>query len=525
VSPHTSSTEVELKLLVAPRDLALLQRHTLLRSATTGRVETLPLKSVYFDTPRFDLFHSGVSLRVRDGEDSRVQTLKMVGKRRAGLFERAELEGPVAGPEPDLTQLPAAVQKELGRLVDDRALTAQVTTFVRRTRRRLQHGSAEIQCDLDVGEISVELASGTRRFPLIELELELVDGQAAALYELALGLQSEVDLRVSTISKAARGFELATGLQRGPVKAGPVALGRKATLETVVANVVGAAIDQILANEQPAYDGDDPEGIHQMRVGVRRLRSALSLFKRFLPQEQRRRFAAELGWLGTELGDARDLDVFVERTLRPCIDGSERAVDPHLKRLLEVAQDERAVAYERARAAIDSTRYARLVLELGEWIATRAWRQQFVSEASVELLSPARPRARKLLEKRYRRVRRVARSASQLGSQERHALRIEVKKLRYASEFLSPLFRGDVRKWVKSLARVQKVLGDLNDDAQVERLLERLMRSLGAEAGGEYRQAAGFVAGWSARRAEVRLASLEGALSRLLRRAAEPFWR
>ena len=257
-----------------------------------------------------------------------------------------------------------------------------------------------------------------------------------------------------------------------------------------------------------------------MRVGVRRARAALALFEPLLPAERLRFFRSELRWVARELGAARDLDVFAGGLLAEI--EAPRAWYAALERLRSEAAVLRVECYEGVRACIDSRRYARLVLELGGWISARRWQEHAAGDDSLRWLEPASGFAEAELERRHRKIARLAEKIDESDSA-RHALRIELKKLRYASEFLRDLYRGrGSKRFVRRIARVQSALGHMNDVATAERILATLLARLGDERTREHDRAAGFVEGWAAQVAGERAARGADAWERLER--ARPFW-
>jgi triphosphatase len=324
--------EVELKLLVPPREVERLRRHPRLLALSEGRAVTRALESRYFDTPSLDLARAGVALRLRRVGRLTIQTVKVRESGQAGLFSRGEWESPVAGAEPDISLVPdTELRARLARAVEGRPLAPVVVTSVRRTERRLRVGAQEILMALDVGEVR----AGERAVPICELELELVQGEPATLYALALGLHESIPLRPALQDKARRGFDLLLGEGPVPERARRPLLEAGSRFDDAVAAIFASCLDQILGNEEAAAAGADPEGVHQMRVGIRRLRSALALVRAVSPAAPLEHLRGELRWLAGELGGARDLDVFCDETLGPVV--RSRPEDPTLKRLAEVA--------------------------------------------------------------------------------------------------------------------------------------------------------------------------------------------
>jgi len=518
VTREPAHREVELALRVPEAALGELRRHPRIRALGVDRPRTRALESVYWDTPRLDLWRAGLGLRLRRTDGTLLQNVKTRGEAAGGLFERAEWEAPLAGDRPDPAAIPdPALRRRVERETAGKELAPRVRTRVRRTVRRLREGAREALFVLDVGEVE----AGSRRAPLCELELEQVRGDPRFLYDIALALQDRVPLRPAVRDKAERGFALLRGVESSPQRARRPVLPAGCSVDDALAAVLACGLEQILANEAPARTGLDPEGVHQMRVGTRRVRSALSVFRSVLPPEPLGRFRQELRWLARELGAARDLDVFLEQMLLPLARRSPD--DPALKRLAEVARDLRDDAYTGLRETLDSPRCGRLLLELSAWVAARGWRDPPPGSGSGGLSAPALSFAGEQLARRYRKVRRRGRDLARRTRAEKHALRIEVKKLRYAAEFFRSLYpEPRVGRMIKRLGRLQDVLGHLNDRHTAEAVLDRSLEWLGPEATAAHHRAAGFVSGWTGAEAEHQARQLERRWKRFLR--TRPFW-
>jgi triphosphatase len=509
--------EIELKLDASPEDLRRLQRHRLVHSLSQGRAVTQSLVSVYFDTEDHDLAAARFGLRVRHVGRRRIQTVKGERSATGGLFERTELEVPIDGDEPDLARIPdPELRAELFEILHDKPLVAVFRTEFRRTRRVLRKGDSEWTLDVDHGSI----VAGERRAPIHEVELELRAGDPAKLFEFALLLQERLDLRPAARSKAERGYALARGEGASTRLSQRVPLDPDATLEDALSAILSHCLAHFTANADCACEGLDPEGVHQMRVGVRRARAALALFEPLLPADRVRFFRSELRWLGRELGAARDLDVFMRGILADS--AQHRAGRTAFDRLRSEALALRAECYQGVCACVGSRRYARLVLELGGWIHARGWQERTPDGDSMRWLAPARDFAETELERRHRKIGRLA-DRLDVSDDARHAVRIELKKLRYASEFFRDLYRGrGAKRYLRRMARVQAALGRMNDVATAERILAALLARLGSERAPEHERVVGFVEGWSAQLAANALRETEDAWERLER--TRPFW-
>ena len=243
--------------------------------------------------------------------------------------------------------------------------------------------------------------------------------------------------------------------------------------------------------EHAAHGGTDIEGVHQLRVTVRRMRSALPLFESAVPPSSERHWREEMRWLASELGMARDLDVFISEVLSGLhaklpLKGADR--------FMRIAEQRRAHAYqEQVRGMLDSTRYRRFKDGFRDWLDTRPWEKAAHGTKRAERLSEnIIPYARKRLDKQERRVLAAGSHVNRDNPEEMHRLRIACKKLRYATEFFQPLFPGmDV--FISHMKGLQNLLGTLNDVAVTQHLLDALL------AGQKDRQLfvyAGGIIGW-----------------------------
>ena len=522
-----SNRETELKLAVRPDDMAKLRSSPAIASRAKGKAATKTLDSTYFDTADRRLAGNLVALRVRRIGDRHVQTVKGAPDRDA--LGRAEWECPVDGPAPDLSRVTDPAALELLGSVGEGELIPLFTTVIQRTTRIVIVGTGDeastIEVAFDSGDIRTPEGGSV---PVSEVELELKQGSAAALYELALELAQAAPLRLDPHTKASRGYALADGNAAEVVKAGKLDFDSDTTVEQALARIVRTCVNHLVANEALSVTGEDPEGIHQMRVAMRRLRSAIALFRNFVPADQYGWLTGELKWLAGNLGPARDWDVFLTELLAPVRESFRRA-DGHGKPLLDdigslaaAASAKRDRAYEAAREAILSDRYTTFLLKVGAWVESRGWRAQPVSEHSARLFEPVEDLADHLLTRRAKKARRAGQGFADLSVVERHELRIALKKLRYAAEFFRSLYDDKpARRYIQQLAAFQDALGHLNDVATATRLLHELHDDGSRPAPGEPR-AAGIVIGWHARgvtEAEPTLVSLwEGFAN------AKPFW-
>jgi inorganic triphosphatase YgiF len=503
--------EIELKLLVPAGAMRRLASHRLL--GRSGPVRRARLRSVYYDTPALDLWRQGIALRLRHDGRRWLQAVKGGGTARGGLHQRLEEEVEVAGPAPDFTRIGDGALASALASPRLRARLAPVftTDFTRASRVIELGGGTRVEASLDEGVIRG--ARGAE--PVRELELELKSGEPARLYDLALALAEDVPLALGNRSKAQRGYALAGAAPDAPVKARAATLDRGMTAAEAFRAVMWAGLAHYQANEPGALAGADPEYLHQLRVALRRLRSAIGIFAPLLDAPALAALRADLRWLAGRLGPARDWDVFVTETLPPVVEafgrrGGFRDFVARCERL-------RRAANARARRALRSARCRRLALRLSAWLHAGDWLRELPAARREALERPVAEWASAVLGRRYDRVRERGRGLARHSAGELHRLRIAIKKYRYAADFFASLYGKPARQALGRLSRLQDILGAMNDAANVAELTAR-----GFDGGARVREARGIVLGWSRARATALRRKLKRAWKSF--RAAEPFW-
>ncbi|ABS62852.1 CHAD domain containing protein [Parvibaculum lavamentivorans DS-1] len=506
-----SEREIELKLLCEPVELDRIRQAPSLLKLKQGRATGKHLHSVYFDTKSLALGDHGFALRLRRAGAACVQTLKTESGASGGATGALardtgeyEVRLPRGAEKPDLNKLPQALKARIQKLANGDAIGARLVSDIRRTIHNLQTENGDlIEMAFDLGALQ---ANGGEA-QVSEIELELKAGSPASLYRIALDLNEVADLRVGTKSKSERGFALLRPRAPVAVKAEPLLLDHNAPLEDAYGAVLRHCLVHMTANEAAAVDARLPEGLHQMRVALRRARSAFEIFRPVIGGAQADKLAAEAKWLANELGPARDFDVFVTEIVAP--------VTPRgagFKKLQALAEEKRAEKWERALTALRSRRYTRFLLEYGLFLAEQDWRLKRKAPALARIF------AAEALDKRLAKVAKRGRDFEKLEGEARHDLRKQLKKLRYGLHFFSSLYdAGEVKPYLKHLGEMQDVFGGLNDVATAHLILDDMP---GEGAVGE---AAARVIAWHGERAEK---AWKGAI-RLWKRfnAVDPFWR
>lgn len=271
------------------------------------------------------------------------------------------------------------------------------------------------------------------------------------------------------------------------------------TLAPITANqTVSQAFESILRHdlnyavqwEAKARYWNDIEGVHQMRVAFRRMRSAMSVFRSAVPTGASATWSEELRWLGNQLGPARDLDVFIDESLA-IVRG--RLPQRGQEKLTELALRHRQTSYETVRAMLDNDRYAHFKVGFLQWLDETGWHQSGLKHKHRKRLAlPIVPFARRLLDRVERQVLEAGSHVDRESQKEMHRLRIKCKQLRYATEFFSPLFKG-METFIQHMKGLQDLLGNMNDVYVMRQLLVEI---LGREADPEACEYAGGLIGW-----------------------------
>jgi inorganic triphosphatase YgiF len=447
--------EIELKFAIPPSRVADVAAGI----EALADAEPALLVSTYYDTAKGTLRRAGMALRVRRRGDTYIQTLKDAGD---DAFTRGEWETKVKSNAPSLAALkttPAA------RLMAEAGKLAPVHTVeVRRRTAEVVEGESLIELALDEG---VAKAKG-REAAFAELELELKAGPQWGLFALARRLAGAGDLTLSFTTKAARGSALARPPRSFAHKFAAPQLASNLLAGPAFQVVARACLTQITANAERLRHRASPEVIHQLRVGLRRLRSLITCFKTVVGDARLPAIRAELKWLTGELDAARNLDVLLHGDYRRAV--SEKQDAAGLKGLGVRLRGARRMAYVRAAAAVESERFRRLLLDLMVWIETGPWTA--AAAVAHERERPIRRFAARDLEKRRRKIVKRGGRLRKLTPEERHKLRIQAKKLRYSADAFTTLFERPkrARAFIEALKELQDALGDLNDIVVGERL-------------------------------------------------------
>ncbi|MDZ4073506.1 MAG: CHAD domain-containing protein [Hylemonella sp.] len=469
--------EIELKLALPAADPASLATLLARTPVLARRKPTqLRLHNIYFDTPEQALRQARAALRLRRvGSEARprwLQTFKTGARSDSALSQRGEWEVPVPGARLKRDALPQAPWSEIdpqGNVF--RALKPCFETTFQRTSwtvRRRDHSLVEVS--LDIGQIS----AGGQHSAICELELELLEGPPQALFDIAGLIAQRIAILPASMSKAQRGYALAQNQLDRPLRAQPPALPAKLSLTEAAQRVLRETFSQFTTNLNALRSSDDPELVHQARVGWRRFRSAWRLFRPVLAAEAAPS-CLPLQPLTTFLGELRDLDVARIETL-PLLAAAYNAGDAARAKESQALADALLQAATLQRKAV---RYALQSRTVGQaLLATTRWIERLseLSEpraADAEKPLPLRAWARQRVVHLHTQLKHALKQES--SPEQQHRVRILSKRLRYGIEALRPLLpKKRAARWYEQALQLQTTLGMTRDLMQASALATQL---------------------------------------------------
>lgn len=531
--------ETELKFQVPASQVTRLRK-----AVATATARTVRLEARYFDTPERALASARLALRVRREGDHWVQAVKGAGD---GVMRRLEHQVTLpgrsapAGVDLALHDTAAPVARALRRALDGQGETLRpiYATEVQRTVRDLRAAGASIELAFDEGVIRAE----GREAVICELEFELTAGDPAVLAAVAARWARRHGLWLDPRSKAERGERLARAIESVPaVKAHRPALATDLAPAAALGRMVDACLVQVLANAAEIADGQGrAEHVHQLRVGLRRLRSVLRTFGAWAADPAApRALEAALRPIFAALGSRRDRDVVTDLLSGPLHAGGHAM--PALLPAPDGADPATVVrGAEFAEAVLKAIALAAVCAAAGEGEATPAPARNGAAAAAsspsagtVPAAPPGdappqddtpqdapqdpprrvRPLARKALARLWKRIEAEARHFAEIDEAERHDLRKRAKRLRYSLEFVAALFPPKaVGGFLAALAEAQEAIGAYNDMVTAGDLLRGLDPRDPAVA---------YASGWVASQRQERLRDCELPLRRL-RKAPRPW--
>ncbi|CAN5542505.1 inorganic triphosphatase [soil metagenome] len=469
--------EIELKLTLPASDPANLEKQlTEMPALARRKANHLHLHNTYYDTPDQMLRSKRMALRLRrmgsDAKPQWLQTLKMGGNGTSALSHRGEWETSVPGGELALSALQSTPWSDIdpdGDLFRELA-PSFVTSFDRTSWTVRRRDGSVVEVSLDVGQIVVEGKS----IPLCELELELLAGQPSALFGLAQQIACSIAVLPEHRSKAERGYALADDSLNLPLRAQPPSLSGKMSPSEAAQCVLREMFCQFTANLNTLRHSDDPEVIHQARVGWRRFKSAYRLFKPVLDVNAVPSWES-LQTLLTVVGDLRDLDVARTETLPKFADAyiaGKATREEKWKALSQALMQSTDLQRKAVCYALEAPRVGATLLGITQWLEELPQGKALREASGVSEMSLRRWARRRIasLHKKFKVMRQDADTVER-----QHRVRILAKRMRYGIEALKPLLSGRrTKRWYQQATDLQTSIGMARDVVQANILVAKL---------------------------------------------------
>lgn len=444
--------EIELKLTLPPHTIKALLAHPLLLSVASVRNH---LKNTYFDTPDLSLKQARVVLRHRQIGKRWYQTVKSASPISSGLAIRDEWESAINPGSFDFSQIGDTSLRQYLERCQAQLKPVFITNFTRITWSVRPQSGTLIEIALDRGRIE----SQERHARICEVELELMQGEPSSLFALAKTLQQSVLLHPAAASKAERGFSLLLNQPAPPVKAMAPDLHTELSPMPAFRIITLSCLTQLQGNEEGVMADDrNPEYLHQMRVALRRLRSALQLFRPVLPTGFLERWDPVWRDLTRLFGQSRNWDMFTLQLLPQMTAAYPEEAD--ILRLAKAAKRQRSDAHKAIQAALAAAPYSRLLIDFSAELYSPPF-----AETGNALQAPSLSNFAALsLTQLAQQAGGWAEKFEHLDEAERHRMRLAFKALRYAVEFFTQLLPTQPRQtYLRQLEQLQDTLGTLND--------------------------------------------------------------
>lgn len=450
------SIEIELKLQLSPKTAKKLASHPLLADI---QPQKLHLLNTYYDTPKLDLHAKRIAVRFRKKGEQWLLTVKSAEPASGGLAVRSEWETAATPGNFDFSHVDNAKLRDFLEPASQQFEPIFTTDF----HRQIWHvpfGESLIELAVDRGNIE----SCGKKTPICEIELELLSGKLDDIFGLTRQLQEQHHLRPAIASKAERGYKLYNNEAPCPFRARPAPINEQMTPVEAFRSIALGCLEHFQRNENGLHEGGEAEFIHQARVALRRLRSAIKLFAPVLPPAFVTAYGQTWQTLAGALGDARNWDVFLEETLPPI-----QAAFPENR-------DSRQLRNEARRRAKSARRAVVRVLAVKEYPRLLVEFTAAIYALGDTLPMPLKDFAKQRLTSHARRAKKLATQPATLSPEDRHRMRISCKKLRYTLEFFAPLLPPKrLRPYLAALSQLQEELGLINDHVTAETLIKDVL--------------------------------------------------
>jgi inorganic triphosphatase YgiF len=416
--------ETELKFLIDDHNIAIVPEI----GQDLAKAKPLHIDTIYYDTPDWELEQAGLAVRLRKQHGKTVLSIKSIG---SDPISRTEREIEISADWPTDTEWTEVAAGTLLKQRDVRGrIEPRFMTMVDRATVKIKRQRSLLAVSADRGLLK---ASGQCDLPINELELELISGDLKSLLNLGDRISMTAPVRLSLISKGTRGALLARGRWAHPYSGTLPKLSPDPGIAAAFKAICKTCLRDFMINEE-AIKGPDPKvGVHESRIAIRRLRSALSLFKRDIDDSQLKPLAQHIKVLSDLLGQARDLDVVMEEST------TWPKHNKYICALIEQVGQSQTNARRDLRNALGSEGHRRFAFDFVKWLEEGTWIQ-----GNGKLKEPVMVEGSNLLKIQLAKLVRHGKQLKHRQNPELHEVRKDAKKLRYMSEFFASLLSDEL---------------------------------------------------------------------------------
>jgi CHAD domain-containing protein len=471
----SNSIEIELKFII-PGTLAEAAVVNCLRQNKYRIDKITPLKNIdiYMDTTDWALLKNKLSLRYRLSNSTAMYTLKSVSAIEDGIAKRMETELVLKKPAHPPTDIPIkTLRKQVNEVIYPRKLMEQILIRTNRHRYLVESPEgARFELSFDTSSFAADALFRPKRASLVhQLEAEIIEGSEAALESMAKLISDTFHYSKATQTK----LEIAiTQLKIEPlIKKVPENLKVKLDdrLDTALKKILAVEFRWLEEQLSGVISDRDPEFVHQARVATRRMRSALILFHNAIPEATAIYFEDRLKWLGGLFGEVRDLDVFIIN-----LTGYKGMIESFSKKkrktLESLVVKQRRIPLKALSDALKSRRFKNFETRMTKFLAEPCMDCQELPTA----MKPIREVAPPMITQKFDNVLEQSKKAlSNPKLNEFHALRIQMKRLRYTFEFLAPPYGGAFDEVIHRTVEIQDCLGELQDTVFNQKLITHIL--------------------------------------------------
>jgi triphosphatase len=494
------SSETEIKFAVE-KD----RKPTVIEGIDEGARLPSTYETIYFDTDNLDLKRHLLELCVRNRDGRLIQKIKARAQ-SGNILACQSHEIALSAVQPNLDHARALLPSNMRDVISQSALKPRFRTRF----SRISHANASCLTRTSFDEGYIE---ATGRSELIsEVEFKLKGGRLDSYTEECVSFLERVPAALLVESKAARGYRLASGELPHAVRASHFAVRLNLPVPEAILRILRHSFQHFVDNHPAVTLSGSPESVHQMRVAMRRLRSAIRMFGPVLRLEGADGLLEGLRALFAKLGEVREADVFIGETLPSVTQaGLSERLESVLLREITAFRDR---IYREVRGELMSPDVARLVVQLNDWIEGGNWLKADRPIDALLVERAAQDFALPRISALYSKLLKQGARARHGTVDDWHRTRIAAKKLRYAGE---PLFGAlaakiDTERLSKQLSRLQTSLGRLNDLQTMAPFLARVRRHVQGRNRRNFEAAEHFCRSWSGTAAAILINHAEEAI-------------